>query len=180
MVPGVSRSVRLSQMNDLDKSASIHRSHARSFQLELGEARLNADGSGSQIFKGTVPINSDAGGKDARNTVCRGNRKRPVARDDFDTRLRIHGIDISAICAEPNKNPLGSLEARDGLLRINKRFMAHFQRRSARQADHERILRCQLGRTTTSALNFRVFIPPRTWGCELEFQEAIHHCFVKH
>ena len=132
MVPGVSRSARLSQMNNLDKSAGIHRSHARSFQLELCEARLDADGSGSQIFEGTVPIDSDAGGKDVRNTICRGNRKHPVAHDDFETRLRVRGIDVSAICAKPSKNPLGSFEACDGLLRINKSFMAHLWRRSAR------------------------------------------------
>ena len=132
MVPGVSHSARPSQMNNLDKSAGVHRSHARSFQLELGEAHLDADGSGSQIFEGTVPIDSDAGGEDARNTIRRGNRKHPVACDDFETRLRIRSIDVSAICAEPGENPLGSFEARDGLLRINKSFMAHFRRRSTR------------------------------------------------
>ena len=132
MVPRLLCSVRLSQMNDLDKSAGVHRSHARSFQLELGEAHLDADGSGSQIFEGTVPIDSDAGGEDARNTIHRGNRKHLVGCDDFKARLRVRGINVSAICAKPGENPLGSFEAHDGLLRINKSFMAHLRRRSAR------------------------------------------------
>ena len=130
MVPGVSPSARPSQTNDLDKSQGIHRSHARSFQLELGEAHLDADGSRSQNFEGTVPIDSNTGGEDVRNAVHRGNRKHPVARDDFEARLHIHGIDVSAIHAKPGENPLGSFEAHDGLLRINKSFMAHLWRRS--------------------------------------------------
>ena len=101
-----------------------------------------------------------------------------MARCGIQTRRSVCNRDSGLIRPKPWISSLGGTKKVNNIPGINQGLLADIRR--SFQDTGGRLLRCRLGEQQTSALNFGVFVPFWLRHDLLEFQEAIHHCFVEY